>query len=93
MYCALFDFLSSESIVYIPPPPAPPEVLGPALNALGEPTFQSLGLGSWTPVGFIQSCLEYVHVSANLPWWATIAIGELLFFPATCRKDRFANEF
>ncbi|KAK3872004.1 hypothetical protein Pcinc_022892 [Petrolisthes cinctipes] len=84
----------TESIVYIPPPPAPPEVLGPALNALGEATFQSLGLGGWTPVGIMQNCLEYLHISANLPWWATIAIATVMLrtmiFPLVLKSQRNA---
>lgn len=45
------------------------------LNALGEPTFASLGLGGWTPVGMVQNCFEYLHVTIGIPWWEAIIIG------------------
>ncbi|XP_050312461.1 mitochondrial inner membrane protein OXA1L [Anthonomus grandis grandis] len=65
----------------IPEPPPLPDVASEALNqlnALGEPTLASLGLGGWTPVGIVQNCLEYVHVTMGLEWWATIALGTLV---------------
>lgn len=75
--CVYFFFFFPESVVYIPPPPVPPEIVGPALNALGEPTLQSLGLGSyWTPAGLVQNLLDFLHVSGDLPWWAAIACGK-----------------
>lgn len=62
----------------IPEPPAVPEsteeVLN-QLNQLGEPTFSSLGLGGWSPVGIIQNSLEYLHVTLGVPWWEAIVIG------------------
>ena len=66
---------------YIPKaPPIPlPESVDPQtlVNALGEPTLSSLGLGSWyTPVGWIQNSLEWLHVTFDLPWWGSIAIRE-----------------
>ncbi|XP_042213995.1 mitochondrial inner membrane protein OXA1L-like [Homarus americanus] len=83
-----------ESIAYIPPPPVPPEAVGPALNALGEPTFASLGLGGWGPVGIIQQCLEQLHVTADLPWWGAIAITTViiltLIFPLVLMSQRNA---
>lgn len=44
------------------------------LNALGEPTLQSLGLGSNAPSGLFQQALEYLHVSLDCPWWVAIVI-------------------
>lgn len=46
--------------------------------------FASIGLGGYSPVGLIQSSLEYLHVQANLPWWlaiisCTIALRVLMF--------------
>lgn len=43
----------------------------------GEPSFSSLGLGSYTPVGIIQNCMEFLHISCDLPWWGSIVIGKL----------------
>lgn len=81
---AATEFTKTDYIIEpIPEPPLVPDVveeIANTLNALGEPTFESLGLGGWTPVAFILRCLEYVHVSCDVPWWATIAIGRLSFF-------------
>ncbi|XP_076029582.1 mitochondrial inner membrane protein OXA1L-like [Oratosquilla oratoria] len=83
-----------DSIQYIPPPPAPPveEAAAQVLNALGEPTFASLGLGGWTPVGLVQNWLEFMHVSLDLPWWGTIALATVilrsLLFPLVIVAQR-----
>ncbi|XP_045463434.1 mitochondrial inner membrane protein OXA1L isoform X2 [Harmonia axyridis] len=76
---------SSESITIdpIPEPPPVPEFLPvnevvEQLNALGQPTFASMGLGGWTPVGLIQQCFEFCNVTMGIPWWGTIAIGTLI---------------
>jgi len=63
----------------IPDLPIAPEVTD-ILNALGEPTMESLGLGlaHWTPPGLVQAALEYMHVSMGVPWWAAIVAGQLL---------------
>lgn len=47
----------------------------PVLNALGEPTFQSLGLAHGYPSGWVQSLLEVIHVQTELPWWLNIVTG------------------
>ncbi|KAL3284431.1 hypothetical protein HHI36_018590 [Cryptolaemus montrouzieri] len=66
----------------IPEPPPIPDIpfaeVVEQLNALGQPTFASLGLGGWTPVGLIQSCFEYLNVTMGVPWWETIIIGTLV---------------
>jgi len=73
----------SENII-VEPIPAPPPVPDPAveaasqLNALGEPTFASLGLGGWTPKGIVETCFEYLHVSLGIPWWEAIVIGTIV---------------
>lgn len=64
----------------IPEPPPIPELsdtVTETVNALGEPTFASLGLGGWTPVGFVQNCFEYLHVTLGIPWWEAIVIGKI----------------
>uniref|UniRef100_A0A5K3FJS6 Mitochondrial inner membrane protein OXA1L n=1 Tax=Mesocestoides corti TaxID=53468 RepID=A0A5K3FJS6_MESCO len=63
---------ASEKIPDIPQPPPLQEIV-PSLNALGEPTFASLGLNSYWPSGWYQSLLEVLHVNLDLPWWAAIA--------------------
>ena len=45
------------------------------LTALGEPTLASLGLCHYTPPGFVQHCLENLHVFHDLPWYLTIMSG------------------
>lgn len=79
---------------YIPEPPAifDDDLV---LNSLGEPTFQSLGLGShWTPVGWIQNGLEFMHVDLDLPWFQAIALFavalRLLLIPITIKSQKNA---
>lgn len=33
----------------------------------------SAGLGGYTPVGLVQTGLEFLHLHIHLPWWLTIA--------------------
>lgn len=49
-----------------------------SLNALGEPTLASIGLGGYSPIGLLQNSLEFLHVTTGLPWWGTIAITTVL---------------
>lgn len=64
----------------IPEPPSlPVSEVTEVLNVAGEPTFASIGLGGWTPVGIVQNCLEYLHITCDLPWWTAIMIGIKLF--------------
>lgn len=78
----------------IPEPPALPDLseLLNQTNALGEPTFASLGLGGWTPVGLIERCFEYMHVTFDLPWWSVIVMGtiviRLAMFPLVVMSQR-----
>ncbi|XP_063978793.1 mitochondrial inner membrane protein OXA1L [Diachasmimorpha longicaudata] len=90
--------LGAEVLPVIPdapiaPPVPPPEALE-TLSALAEPTFQSVGLGSWWPSGMIQQLFEYVHVGMGAPWWATIIIGTVcirtLMFPLIIHSQRNA---
>lgn len=82
----------------IPAPPVAPETAGDvasqAINALGEPTFASIGLGGWSPVGLVQNCMEFVHVTLDIPWWGAIAIGTVvvrtLIFPLVIMAQRNA---
>ncbi|XP_075160855.1 OXA1L mitochondrial inner membrane protein isoform X2 [Haematobia irritans] len=82
----------------IPAAPAIPEnvgeVTGTVVNALGEPTFASIGLGGWSPVGLVQNCMEFLHVTWDLPWWGAIAIGTVvvrtIIFPLVIMAQRNA---
>ncbi|CAH0547405.1 unnamed protein product [Brassicogethes aeneus] len=90
--------VSDESVVEpIPEPPTIPEgteEIINQLNKLGEPTFESMGLGGWSPVGMAQNCFEYLHVDLGLEWWAAIAVGtlvvRLLLFPLVIIAQRNA---
>lgn len=86
-----------ESIPEPPPVPDPStfnEVTEAvqSLAANGEPTFVSLGLGGWSPVGLVQHCLEYLHVSLDVPWWGAILIGTIVvrvvMFPLVIMSQR-----
>ncbi|BET02391.1 60Kd inner membrane protein [Nesidiocoris tenuis] len=59
-----------------------------------EPAIQTLGLGSWTPVGLVQRSLEFLHVTLDLPWWGAIAAGtlviRLIVFPLVIMAQRNA---
>ncbi|XP_034943447.1 mitochondrial inner membrane protein OXA1L [Chelonus insularis] len=78
----------------VTPPPAAEveEVIVHLTNKLGEPTFASLGLGSWYPSGIVQQMLEFIHVTGDLPWWASITIGTIvirtLVFPLVIYSQR-----
>lgn len=72
---------SQKLIESIPEPPPIPDAsveIVSQINALGESTFVSLGLGGWSPVGLVQHAFEYLHVTLGLPWWQAIMIGNLI---------------
>lgn len=89
-----FSSLSPEGLEYIPVPPTPfADGIDPAtLNALGEVSLKSLGLAGWSPIGLIQSLLEFVHVSTGLEWWGAIALTtvmlRVLLFPVVVVMQR-----
>ncbi|VDM02761.1 unnamed protein product [Schistocephalus solidus] len=78
----------------LPPIPEPPALtdIGPTLNALGEPTFASLGLNSYWPSGWYQALLETLHVNYGLSWWLAIAsttlVIRLCLFPLIIDQRR-----
>lgn len=87
----------SESIPEPPPVPDPSTLVDltetvQSLSANGEPTFASLGLGGWSPVGLVQNCLEYLHISLDIPWWGAILIGtvvvRVVMFPLVIMSQR-----
>uniref|UniRef100_A0A2M4BNU9 Putative cytochrome oxidase bioproteinsis protein oxa1 mitochondrial n=1 Tax=Anopheles marajoara TaxID=58244 RepID=A0A2M4BNU9_9DIPT len=81
----------------IPEPPTIPLQNAPEVADLvagAEPTFASLGLGGWSPVGIVQNCMEFLHIGLDLPWWGCIAIGTVvvrtLLFPLVIASQRNA---
>lgn len=81
------------------PPPVPdPSTIAElsetvqSLAVNGEPTLASLGLGGWSPIGIVQNCLEYLHVSLDIPWWGAILIGTIVvrvtMFPLVIMSQR-----
>ncbi|XP_071957805.1 mitochondrial inner membrane protein OXA1L-like [Antedon mediterranea] len=65
------------------------------LQPVAEIPFSELGLGGYTPVGLLQSALEFLHISAGLPWWAAIATGTIIariaVFPIIVRNQRYSG--
>lgn len=83
----------------IPDPPVPPpsvlDVASEAAQTVGaEPSFVSLGLGGWSPIGLVQHCLEFLHVDCGFPWWGAIVTGtivvRILLFPLVITAQRNA---
>lgn len=90
----------------IPEPPAIPdtpvaqfqEVIEKAVESSqalvegAEPAFSTLGLGGWSPVGMVQNCMEFAHITCDLPWWGTILLGticvRLILFPLVLMSQR-----
>ncbi|BFZ25002.1 hypothetical protein BsWGS_28041 [Bradybaena similaris] len=89
-----------EPSAYIPPVPPMPDVTNAtaeitgALNALGEPTLQSMGLGSFMPPGLIQQGLELLHAGLGLPWWGSIVVGTVIIrtcmFPLVVKSQKMS---
>ncbi len=79
---------------YIPePPPIIDESI--ILNAIGEPSLQSLGLASsYTPVGWAQQAIEFFHVSLGMPWYTSIILFACIIraclFPITVKSQQNA---
>jgi len=80
----------------IPAAPVPPPVDGlnvmEVVNLSGEPSFASIGLGGWSPVGLVQNCMEFLHCTWEIPWWGAIAMGTLavrtIIFPLVILAQR-----
>ncbi|XP_076370973.1 mitochondrial inner membrane protein OXA1L-like [Tachypleus tridentatus] len=81
---------------YIPDPPSLPKQdidIEYGLEEV-ESTLENIGLGGWTPVGLVQNCLDYLHVTAGVPWWLSIVLGTLvvrtLMFPLMIKAQQNA---
>ncbi|KAG5677249.1 hypothetical protein PVAND_007021 [Polypedilum vanderplanki] len=57
-----------------------------------EPAFTSIGLGGYSPVGIVQHCMEFLHITCDLPWWGAILVGTIcvraLIFPLVIIAQR-----
>lgn len=57
-----------------------------------EPAFTSIGLGGYSPVGLVQHCMEFLHITCDLPWWGAILVGticvRLTIFPLVIMAQR-----
>lgn len=77
----------------IPDTPEVADVLS-SFAANGEPAFATLGLGGYSPVGLVQSAMEFLHISLDLPWWGVIMIGTIVvrscLFPLVILAQRNA---
>nr|CAD7202441.1 unnamed protein product [Timema douglasi] len=89
--------LALSNLPDLPPIPEPPLVSDMSdviVQVAGEPSFASMGLGGWTPVGIVQNCMEYLHIGLDLPWWASIALGtvvvRVMMFPLVIASQRNA---
>lgn len=88
----------TDTLPRIPEPPPVPAVdaadVVSSFAANGEPTFASIGLGGYSPVGLVQSGLEYLHISLDVPWWGVIMCGTIvvrtLLFPLVILAQRNA---
>jgi membrane protein insertase Oxa1/YidC/SpoIIIJ len=90
------ELIVSTTDFIAPPPPVldlSSDSADLVLNALGEPTLRSLGIGSYLlPTGYIQHCLDALHVYGNLSWWASLIIfyfvyrGCIMYFNVKYRK-------
>lgn len=82
--------VTNASTVPMEPIPAPPVI--PEIPAIPEtpiatvteqvvstlePTFASIGLGGWSPIGLLQNGLELLHISCGLPWWGAIVVSTI----------------
>lgn len=62
-----------------------------------ENDISSLGLGGYSPIGLIQSSLEWIHVHTGLPWWSSIIVATVILrsamFPLAVRVQANAARF
>ncbi|KYQ48195.1 Mitochondrial inner membrane protein OXA1L [Trachymyrmex zeteki] len=79
----------------IPDPPTPiQEIIENIVKVHpnGEPTFESLGLGGWSPTGILHNLLEFMHINLDMPWWLAIVTvticARTLLFPLVIKMRK-----
>lgn len=87
--------IDATALPSIPEPPTIPVLdasITETLAAGAEPSFATLGLGGWTPVGWVQNAMEFLHMDLGLEWWTCIMIGTIfvrtLIFPLVLVSQR-----
>ena len=82
--------------------PAPPRLSGDQLipelqdithelNAAGEPSMSSLGLGGYWPKGWVEHAVEFFYADLGLPWWASIALCKCLVHGSLLKQKKFTD--
>lgn len=81
----------ADNVANIPDLPKIP-VAKPTVEDLynaGQSVIEELGLFTvWKPSGYFRYGLEYVHLTFDIPWWATIMCGIYLNFYLKFKKKR-----
>lgn len=49
-----------------------PQIADIVAATAAEPAFSTIGLCNYTPVGLVESALEFLHIGCDLPWWLAI---------------------
>jgi hypothetical protein len=68
-------FFSPQTDAFIvPEPPAVPEV-GEMILQGASSNLAELGLATYWPPGLMRMTFDYIHLTFDIPWWGTIALG------------------
>lgn len=75
-----------QDSTFIPEPPpipeapiSPPAAVNDFVSNLSEPSFAEIGLGGWSPAGWVENAMEWLHISMDMPWWGCILAGNQHF--------------
>lgn len=81
---------------FIPEAPVPELIIEPVVaEKISE--LASAGLGSlWTPVGYVQNTLEFLHSTLEIPWWASIialtVVVRIACFPLVIKAQKASGD-
>ncbi|OQV17253.1 Mitochondrial inner membrane protein OXA1L [Hypsibius exemplaris] len=83
----------AETVFIVPDAPAIPEI-GEMILQAPTSSLAELGLNTWWPAGLLRSTFDWIHVTLDVPWWATIVAATLvvriLLFPLVVKSQRNA---